>query len=655
MLHIELHDLVSRALLGARHPRSPADIAAAITNASGDVVLALTELGVPVDRFDRAPQDVVDGIGSDAPALARQGDQWVLLDDQRSGRVRLVGSGDDVWLDTDALAARGLRDWIFLPPPPVFPGSDLAASPMERVRALMSVEADDLLIVLMYAVAVGLLSLATPVAVQALVNTVAFGTAVQPLLVLTILLGGGLALGAGLQLLQTWVVELMRRRIFIRLVSDLAHRLPRVDADVIRDGRGPELLNRFFDVFTLEKAVATWLGDGLGALITAVVGLTVLAVYHPALLVFDVLLGGLVAVVFLGLGRGGTKTAIKESKAKYAVAAWMEEVARHPVAFKAAGAADLARDRTDVLARQFLLARSDHFRVVLRQLAGALGLQVVAAAGLLGIGGWLVIQRQLTLGQLVAAELIVATTVAAFAKSSKLLESWYDLLAAVDKLGELTDLPLEAVGDPADQLPEGRLSATVWLAGGEVRLAGGERVGITGGSRAGKSRALETLFGLNSLPGELGELPVADLDPTMVRSRVTLVKGFDVIDGTVLDNLRFGRKEPSRAAAWSVLRRVGLEDAVRALPNGLDAHLSRTGSPLMSGEARRLVIGRAIAGRPDLLLVDDALDGLEDGPRDLVLDAVFHDSRPWTLLVVSHDPAVLARCDRVVHVRSEDS
>jgi putative ABC transport system ATP-binding protein len=647
---VDLQDLVARALVGASQPRRPADIAHALDRSEGDVARALRDLGVPIDRFAEAPEGVADAVSASSPALARDGAGWLLLDDRRGSRVRVLrpGAAEGVWLTRGDLAGLSLRDWVLLPPAPVFPAAASGAGPLERVRALMSLEAEDLLTVVLYAVGVGLLSLATPVAVQALVNTVAFGTAVQPLVILTILLAGGLALAAGLQLMQTWVIELLRRRLFVRLVSDLSHRLPRVQAGALRGGRGPELVNRFFDIFTLEKAVSTWLGDGLGALITAAVGLAVLAFYHPALLVFDLLLGGTVVAVFLGLGRGGTKTAIKESKAKYAVAAWMEEMARHPVAFKASGAADLARRRTDALARDFLIARQAHFRVVLRQLAGALGLQVVAAAGLLGIGGWLVIARQLTLGQLVAAELIVAATVAAFAKSSKLLEAWYDLLAAVDKLGQLTDLPLEPTGEKTTGLPPGPLAASFDLGGRRVELRAGERVALSGGEGGALRSSLEGLFGIDPEGAELGAVPVADLDRTQLRERVSLLQGVEVVDGTVLDNLRFGRPGPSRAEAWTALRRVGLGAAISRLEGGLDAALAPSGSPLDPAEAGRLVLARSLAGAPDLLLVDQALDGLEAGTRDAVLDAVFDPARSRTVLVVSHDPAVLSRCDRVL-------
>jgi putative ABC transport system ATP-binding protein len=642
-------DLVSRALVSARHPRSPGAVAAALQRTGGDVVRALRDLGVAVDVFDKAPEGALQGIGAGSPALARADDRWVLLADRRANRIQVQDEHDPEgrWYSPTALAELDLRQWVLLPPAPVFPDADHDTPPLSRLWALLSVETEDIITVTLFAIGVGLLSLATPVAVQALVNTVAWGTAVQPLLVLTILLAGGLALGAGLQLLQTWVVELLRRRLFVRLVSDLAYRLPRVNTDALRGGRGPELVNRFFDLFTLEKAVSTWLGDGLGALITAAVGLAVLAVYHPALLVFDLLLGASVVAVFLGLGRGGINSAVKESKAKYALAAWLEEVARHPVAFKAAGADVLARDRTDALARDFLHARQKHFRVVLRQLAGALGLQVVAAAGLLGVGGWLVIQRQLTLGQLVAAELIVATTVSAFAKSSKLLEAWYDLLAAVDKIGHLTDLPLEPSTEKTTGLKSGPLTATMMLPGHAVRLAPGERVGVTGPSGAGKSTALEALFGLRHCTAQIDDVPVDDVDRDLLRSRTALVQGFEVLEATILDNLRFGRPTPSRADAWRILRKVGLGDVVSRLDDGLDAHLSPSGAPLTQAEAQALVVARSLVAKPDLLLVDEAIDGLPDS----VVDAVFDGG--WTAVIVSQSAEVLTRCDRVIDLSPE--
>ncbi len=326
------------------------------------------------------------------------------------------------------------------------PGGDAhddGRSPFARLRTLARLERDDLWIVLVYATGVGLLSLATPVAVQALVNTVAFGALVFPVVVLALLLAGVLAFAGVLHALQMQVVETIQQRVFTRVALDLAHRLPRVRAEALDRSWGPELVNRFFDVLTVQKSASTFLLDGLSLVLSAGIGMLVLAFYHPALLAFDLVLVVSVSGLLWGLGRRGPYTAIRESKAKYRVAAWLEDLARSGATFRSPHGAEFASSRADELARAYLGARRESFKVVFRQYAGVLALQAIATGTLLGLGGWLVVARQLTLGQLVASELIVATVVSNLSKLGRKIDAYYDLLAAVDKLGHLADLPLE--------------------------------------------------------------------------------------------------------------------------------------------------------------------------------------------------------------------
>lgn len=645
----ELEQLLGRALTSADQPRSPRAVADALQRAGGDPIGALETLRVPVDVFEQAPVSLERRIGPGLPVLVETDAGWFVLNESRGGQARsAVDDATTEWIPWTDLHARGRR-WVLLTPAPLLAPRKDPVPPLRRLRRFVSLEADDLVTILLYACGIGLLSLATPVAVQALVNTVSFGTALQPLVVLSLLLAAGLTFAAGLQLLQAWVVEMLRRRTFVRLVSHVADRLPRVYVPALHGGRGPEMVNRYFDIFTFEKAMVTLLGEGVGVVVSAFVGLAILAIYHPYLLVFDLFIGVAVVAIVLLLGRGGPKTAIRESKAKFALAAWLQEVARHPIAFKASGAGDLARSRADVLAREFLSARAAHFRVVFRQIAGALTLQVTATAGLLGIGGWLVIGRQLTLGQLVAAELIVAGTVAALAKSGKLLEAWYDALAAIDKLGTLVDLPVEEPEGEPLPLPEGPLGAQIQHADRAIDLAPGERVGLTGPVGADLTTYLGVLYGSGQHPGTVAGVRLDDLDRLTLRSRVELVREAEVVEGTILENLRFGRRGPDRAEAWSLLARVGLADAVGSLPGGLDARLTPEGWPLDSTGVRRLALARSLAAAPGLLLIDRALDALSsDGCP--ALDAVFDEARNHTALIVSSDPRVLARCDRVIHV-----
>lgn len=539
--------------------------------------------------------------------------------------------------------------------------------PFRRLLGLLRPERGELWLVLLFAVCVGALTLATPVVAMAVVNTVALGTLIQQLVVLCVALFVALSLAAGLMILQAVVVEFIQRRVFVRVAADLAYRLPRVDLKAFDRQHGPELVNRFFDVLTVQKASATLLLDGITLALQVLIGLLLLSFYHRYLLGFDLLLLGSLALLFFVLGRGAVRSAVRESVAKYKVAGWMEEVARHPVAFKTAGGPSLAAARTDALTREYLDARSAHFRVLMRQIGFALLLQVVANVALLAIGGILVIRGELTLGELVAAEIVVTLVVATFTKLGKQLEAFYDLLAAVDKLGYLLDLPLEvdgaetrtaarsggaavAVRDVSFAYDHQRKPA---LTGLSLTVATGERVALVGPNGAGKSTLADLLFALRTPDHGWIELDGADvrtLRLETLREQVALVKGVEVIEGTVLDNVRVGRAHVTHADARHALERVGLLDTVLALPDGLDTMLWTGGSPLSLGQANRLMVARAIVGRPRLLILDEALDHMDTDIRETVLPAVLGPGADWTLVVVTHSDEVAKLCDRVVQL-----
>ena len=213
----------------------------------------------------------------------------------------------------------------------------------------------------------GFVSVGSPVAVQSLVNSVAMGGMGQPLAMLSIILFLFLAFSGAVFVLESYLVELVQRRIFVRLAADLAYRLPKVRSYVYDSHNGAELVNRFFDVLTVQKAGSSLLFDGINLAMQAVVGLALLAFYHPFLLAFDALLLLFIGFILLVLGRKGVDTAIAESKSKYALVAWLEIVARNLLTFKADGGPRWAADRADLLAHDYLAAKRAHYRVLLRQ------------------------------------------------------------------------------------------------------------------------------------------------------------------------------------------------------------------------------------------------------------------------------------------------
>ena len=565
--------------------------------------------------------------------------------------------------EPDDAAGRNGRRQAALPPPPAKVPTDRGnddhdePTPFGRLCELLRPEWPDLWIVIVFAVVVGLLALATPVAVEALVNTVAFGRFLQPVVVLALVLFTFLFMAALTRALQTYVVEIIQRRLFARVVGDLAWRLPRVKQSVHDEHDVPELANRFFDIVTVQKSVAQLLLDGIAIVVGTVVGMTVLAFYHPLLLGFDLVLLALVTFTIFVLGRGAVASSIKESKAKYRNAGWLEEITRSPVAFRTAGAAALTLSRADRHVADYLTCRSKHFRALMRQVLFALILQAVGSTLLLGLGGWLVIKGQLTLGQLVAAELIVAVILGSFAKLGKHLESFYDLLAAVDKLGILFDLPIEAQSGIAELEPGAKLPVRIR----GVQLAPDREplnLSVEPGERVALERGAESRFLLDALYGarpllsghaEIGGIDCRDVRPEDLRRHVALVRQPEIFGGTVAENVRLGRTELSHGDIRDCLERVGLLDRILSLPLGLQTVLISGGSCLTDDEARLLTLARALAGRPTLLLIDGLLDGLSDAGLRSALEAI--SACEGSVIVATGQQRVADGCTRRVSLR----
>lgn len=567
---------------------------------------------------------------------------------------------------TPCLALDAAQPMQGLSMPGAIPGDVNVA--LRRLWSLLASEREDLQAIVIYAVGAGLFTLTIPVAVQTLVNTVAFGALLQPLVVTTILVIAGLVLYGALTALEVYVVELLQRRILVRVVGDLAYRVPRARASALDRIYGPEQLNRFFDVFTIHKATAQLLIDGLDLALKSVIGLLLLAFYHPFLLAFDVVLVIALVLVLFGLGQGGMQTAIVESKRKYRLAGWLEELGRKPAIFKSPASLRLAHDRADTLTRDFLLARMKHFRVVIRQTVGALGVYAFASGLLLGLGGWLVMQGQLTLGQLVAAELVLTTVVTAFAKMGKHLESFYDLVAAVDKVGALFDLPTEedsGDGAPDETSDSGSSlrvdSVNVDLDGRPVlrnlslNLKAGDRVAMLGGSGSGKSVVGELLFGLRTPKKGSVHLDGAHIDDIplgVLRSRVAVARPEDVMQGSLLENIRLGNPDVCTVTAREAMEWTALTACVDRLPKGLDTEILPGGRPLSEAEAARLVLARAIAAKPSLLVIDGLLDIQDEQTRQGLVAQLCSPEAPWTLLVLTRVKSLAQAFPRSVAIEA---
>lgn len=542
-------------------------------------------------------------------------------------------------------------------------GDHHSLTPFQRLWQLLKPEASDIWIVIVFAFVVSLLMLATPITVEALVNTVAFGRFLQPIMVLALILLTFLGFQGAIKALQTYVVEIIQRRLFARVAGDLAYRLPRTDVEASDSEYLPELVNRFFDVVTVQKVTAQLLLDGLGLMLSAFIGMVVLGFYHPWLLGFDLFLLSAIGVIVFLLGRGAVSTAIKESKHKYYMAGWLEDIARCPTAFHTDGGSEFALERADRLIHEYLSARGKHFKIVMRQVLFALGLQAIGSTILLGLGGWLVVSGELTLGQLVAAELIVTVIVGSLAKFGKHMESFYDMLASIDKLGVLFDVRTERqdgmVGINHSMPAKLELNAVSYCWPGQsavidnfnAEIEIGDRVAILGGAGSGKSTLLDLVYGLRSPTA--GHLTIdgfdpGDLRPDILRSRIALARGDEVFHSTVAENVHLHREGVTATEVRDVLNALGLLDPILRLKDGCDTLLTSEGAPLSETERRKLGIARAAIGRPGLLLIDGMLDMLGNDELEKCLSYLTSEDQPWTLIVTTSREDIAARFARTI-------
>ena len=491
-----------------------------------------------------------------------------------------------------------------------------------RLWQLLRLERSALVTLCIYAVFVGLLSLLMPLATQIIVSTLAFTTLLQPLLLLTVVVLTGLSLAGVLKVFEHSIVEFIQRRIFHRTVQDTTTRLLRLDRTNIRNRHIPELVNRFFDVITLQKAASTLLLDGISLTLQTVIGLVVLAFYHPFMMAFAAFLMLSVALILFGMGRGAIKTSLKESNAKYEMASWLEDIAQSPHGLKSDLNMKRSMEQSQRLTVKYLQHRKEHYTIFIRQIMGAVVLQIIANATLVGLGGWLVLNAQLTLGQLVAAEIIVTMIVAGIVKFGKHFETFYDLCASLYKLGELIDLPLEQHGvrtgyttdahtfslkdfttDPGTQPPI------------NMDIEQGQMVALVNTPARHSAKTLQAMFGL-SIHGSQGcvlfdGIRVKQWSLPKLRRHVALIEEVDLFNTSLEDNIFWIAPKVDAQTRQAIMKALDIDEFALRLPNGWKTNLLPHADLLHPSQQLAVVLARHLLQKPDFLLIDSLLDSLD--------------------------------------------
>lgn len=540
-------------------------------------------------------------------------------------------------------------------------------SPVKRLVRLLSTERKEIYYIFLYALIVGMVSLILPLGLQTTVELISGGVFFSSVYILIALVIIGVAVTGGLQIVQISLVEHLQRRVFTKAAFEFAYRIPRLRMEALMKSYAPELVNRFFDVIILQKGLPKLLIDLSSGIIQILFGLLLLSLYHPFFVFFSLFLLMILALIFYVTSAKGLSTAISESKYKYKVVQWLEELARAMNSFKLAGDTDLPSKRTDYAVSNYLKYRKAHFGVLIKQFSLFVFFKVAVTGSLLVMGTILVINREITLGQFVAAEVIIILVLNAVEKIIMYLDVIYDLLAAVDKVSNVTDLPLEKTGGfdfPKKYAGKGygisirqlkysyEGKSKLALAGIDLQIKPFEKVCIAGPGGSGKTTLTNIIAGLYSnYEGgvAINSFSLKDLDIGHLRNKVAKnISQEDIFDGTIYENIRMGKSGTTVEAVMDALENVGLKDIVASMPDGLNTHIVSGGKGLSSSVIHRLILARCLAKKPELIILNDFFSGLMKSDKLQLVGSLISEKSTWTLVAVSNDPLIMAACDRVV-------
>ena len=536
----------------------------------------------------------------------------------------------------------------------------------QRLIGLLTLEKKDVLQVFYYAIFAGLVNLSLPLGIQAIINLIQGAQVSTSWIVLVVLVTLGVAFVGLLQLMQIRIIENLQQKIFTRASFEFAYRFPKIKMDELRNYYPPELANRFFDTLTIQKSLAKILVDFPAALLQITFGLLLLSFYHPFFIIYGLLLVLLIYVVFKYTFQRGLETSLDESKNKYKVAHWIEEVARCIVSFKLSGKTSLAIDKNDVLVSSYLDAREGHFKILVIQFVQMIAFKVLVSAGLLLIGGLLVLNQEMNIGQFVAAEIIILLVISSVEKLILGLETFYDLLTSLEKLGQVVDKELEPMGgekpfeDGSGFLVELK-DVSYKVPDREKKIIDGVNLQITpactillkGPSGSGKSTLLRLIAAILE-PDEgqifINEVSLQGVDLNYYRSHLGKSLPEETpFEGTILENLTFGDKSVSMQEVYWALEKTKLISFVKEQPQGLNTVLYPEGKQIPFTVGKKLVLARSILRKPKLLLLKDPLDHFNSHEANEVMDFLTNPENGWALVVVSENERWASRCGRVVY------
>lgn len=541
-------------------------------------------------------------------------------------------------------------------------------TPWNRFVSLLKLDKRDIKQIFYYAIFGGLVALTLPLGIQAIINLIQGAQISSSWIVLVVLVTIGVAFQGALQIMQIRVMEIIQQKIFARSSFEFVYRFPKIKSSALYNYYPPELANRFFDTLTVQKGLSKILIGFPTAFLQIIFGLILLSFYHPFFIIYGFLLLFLIYIVFKFTAQKGLDTSLKESKIKYKVAHWIQEVARSLVSFKLSGNTNLAMYKNNKYTAEYLEARESHFKILILQYIQMIGFKVLVTAGLLIIGGLLVLNQQMNIGQFVASEIIILQVVGSVEKLITGLETFYDVLTSLEKIGQVVDKELEPQEgiDPFEteqpfEVEVEKLSYRtslneLVLSRVNLSIKKEDRILLNGASGSGKTTLLKLLSGLitpTSGSIYINHNSMKGIWPNKYRSKIGQILPEQLpFEGSILENITFGNPQISTKQLNDTIENVGLLPFIKQQPHGLQTILYPEGQQIPFTVSRRIILARAILNEPKLLLLKDPLEHFEPEETERIVKFLTAKERPWALVVASRNPIWKHSCNREIELNN---
>ncbi|RYJ53701.1 ATP-binding cassette domain-containing protein [Flavobacterium petrolei] len=538
-------------------------------------------------------------------------------------------------------------------------------SPLKRFYNLLELDKKDVYQIFFYAIFAGLISLSLPLGIQAIINFIQSGRVSASWIVLIILVIFGVALVGILSLMQLRITENLQQKIFVRASFEFAARLPKIKMDQLYNSYPPELANRFFDTMTIQKGTSKLLIDFSAALLQIAFGVILLSLYHPYFILFGVLLFFLLYFIFRFSFKSGLETSLKESKFKYKVAGWLQELARNNYSFKNDLHYNFGLEKNNNIVSEYLNYREKHFSIIKRQFTQLILFKILITGGLLSIGGFLVLSEQMNIGQFVAAEIIILLVITSVEKIIIGLETFYDVLTSIEKIGQVTDMELEEdtafssdtcyanisleIENLTFKFPDSKKEI---LSNLSLKIEQGEKIAIEGPNGSGKTTLIRILSGL--LQPTSGTFYINDdtyrkINLKQYRSQIGgIIHGETPFEGTLLENITFNDNSITTENLKWAIEGVQLSSFVKTLPKGLETHIFPEGKQLSSSDAEKVLLARSIIHKPKILFYEDPTDMMDIKVANEIIDFLTSEKNNWTIIVSSKNPYWKTKCSRII-------